>query len=371
MRLVSEARPNASASVARRTLLLLLLGPALGVALPELLVRQGDFLWTSLAARPEQRGIGLLRLAHPGEFDVVALGSSVAFEAIDEEHLERCLRPASGRTLNLGMPRNPAVGCAMQLPEVLRLRPRVIVYVASRADLASELDPKLTQTYHPGVAWRLFPLGHFFEHAGWHSDGVLGWLSAIHRHRAGLRSVAVREQRRPRRGRDQFPVTPAAQRVAAARARASDERHPPSAEGPNVRALGLMARAARDAGVVFVVLQAPTYPLDRGSSGERQSFQPELDSLLEQLAEGREPGDRAPFTPAGPTGFRDAAQPAESESRLARRAGYHHIPAPRLGRFTSEDFRDATHLSQAGRRRLTEALARELRPLLEQGHAVQ
>ncbi len=132
-------RPPHPTRAARRTLLALLLGPLLGLVLPELVVRHDRRFWRELADSgvPDvPRAEALLRLHHPGEVDVVVVGDSVAFNSVDETQLEQRLGLAPGRVLNLAVRGASAVGTAMVAADALELRPRVLVYVAARLDLA-------------------------------------------------------------------------------------------------------------------------------------------------------------------------------------------------------------------------------------------
>jgi hypothetical protein len=352
------------AAAARRTLLALLLGPLLGLVLPELLVRHDQRLWREMADSgiPDvPRTEALLRLHQPGEVDVVVVGDSVAFHSVDETQLEQRLALGPGRVLNLAVRGASAVGTAMVAADALELRPRVLVYVAARLDLARFRPKSLTRYYTPRVAFRLFSFRELFRDREAHLAAAIEWSSVVHRRmRPTLEGRLVGQSERPDETprRELSPLPPEQMLLSIRHATSELRRHPFADAGPGPRAVRLMATLSYEAGATPVCLQAPLHPgLPGGSNYSRR-----VEAFLARLASV--PGAETTPRLAPPSARLEGATPEPARRFL-------HVPATQLGAFGEDDFRDAIHLASSGRERLTATLAEVIGPLLEQSRALQ
>jgi len=356
-----------SPAAARRAFVGLLVGPLLGFVVPEALLRNCRPFWDTLAdaTGPEvSRADGLLALTEPGSVDVVVLGSSMAYDAIDETRLQERLRPARGRTLNLGVSGQSALGTAMWLPRVLARQPLVLVYVVGQRALAHEYEPDDARFYDPRVALRVFSVPTLIRDRDWHLRGVGEWLSVLQRRARPILEAKLtgQESRRQTVPRD-APFPPRQVRAHVARQTQLIQQSPVTGAGPNIRALWLMAEMAQEARVPLVVLQAPLHPGVTGFPRTWGNYSSQVEGLLDQLTR------RSPGTPSAPPSADSPPVllvPEPSRSAQAATGRFvQHVPAERLGSFGAAAYRDATHLAPSGRQRLTDTLAEALRPLME------
>jgi hypothetical protein len=357
---------------ARRTLLVLLLGPALGLVLPELWVRHDDRMWRELAGSgiPDvPRAEALLRLSRAAGADVVVVGDSVAFHSVDERLLEERLGLPSGRVLNLAVRGASAVGTTMLAADALDLRPRVLVYVAARLDLSKFEAGSLVRYYSPSVAFRLFHVEELFRDRDAHLEAALEWASVVHR-----RARPALERRLVGRGAlpDETPkreletLSPELMALALRHSASEQRQHPFASEGPSPRAVRLLAELTREAGATPVFLQAPLHPGVAGQARIFSNYSPQVEAFLSGLSS---PPERTGPPGMGPPSARLAMGAAPPGG--VRSAPPVHVPAARLGAFVPEDFRDATHLARRGRERLTSTVGDVLVALLQETHAVQ
>jgi len=352
----------------RRTVLALLVGPLLGLVLPELLVRHDRRLWRELADSgiPDvPRTQGLLCLHRSGEVDVVVVGSSVAFHSVDEGWLEQRLALAPGRALNLAVRGASAITTAMVAADALELRPRVLVYVATGGDMSELQTDSLARYYTPRVALRLFGLRELLRDREQHLDAALEWASLAHH---TMRPLLERRLIRPGGQPDETPkreLPPLSleEMQLSIRRTLRDLREGPfTTAGPGARAVRLMAELAHEAGAVPVCLQAPLHPALPGRGGPGANYSLQVEAFLAGLAS-------APTLEPSPRLAPPSARLMDHTSPAAR--GFVYVPATRLGAFGEEDFRDATHLAPSGRERVTATLAQVIGPLLEQRRALQ
>lgn len=189
----------------------------------------------------------------PGSVAVVVLGSSVARSNVDVEALGAALGLAPDEIARVWLPRALPVETAMVLPQLERLRPPLVVALATPAALRDELiDWERLRLYDPRVTWALLGPGPLWRDRRAHASGVLGWLHVAVRHRAELRGIAagaltgrLPEAPAPR-GPDERASVPATADL--------------SCDALSVRALELAGRRLRAHATHLLVVPAPMRP---------------------------------------------------------------------------------------------------------------
>ncbi len=194
----------------------------------------------------------------------------------------------------------------MLLPDVLSLRPAVVVVMVSALELRADQVPDWGRIYTPQVAWAL--RDRLPRDPSAHLEGLLGWGSLLYRHREGLRGQVA----------DRLGLKSARFLVGGGEPMAGLQAEFAEAQldgtGPNVAALSLMAERLRAAGSRMVLCPTPVHPEVTGE-----------------------------------------LYPAAS---LAILAGFSmSVPPEALGDYTEASFQDPIHLSSDGRDQLTARLA--------------
>jgi len=322
-----------------RTLLTLVLGPALAILLPALILGGSRGYWelmrswetgTSSAVEAE------IRLAEPRSVRRVVLGSSVALTDLDERLLDRLLGAPEGSTLNLGIKAGSVATSAMLTPEVLDLTPGVVLFVVHTSSMSDTRTPRNaarfgrrrvppSTIYHPSVARRVCSARSFVVERGYHLAGALGSANLLVRHRLDLRYLASRFLLH--RGKLPTRHHPRSIRRLDEQALRDDleaVRGPLqlSLDGPASASLRYVAAALSSEGVRLVVAPAPDHPDIRGAAYSA--------ALIDLLTE------------------------------LQRQCGFDLMPLEALPEFQDPDFNDHHHMGPSGCLKFTTAVAEYL-----------
>ena len=212
-----------------------------------------------------------LQKASAGDWDVLFIGSSVAATNIDAETVEHGLHLRPGAVAKVDVAGAVALEFAMYSRELVRLRPRALVYVFTAGTVTFDIEWDLVRPYDPSVALELFSLPELVAGREFHAGGLLRAANVLIRHRADLRYGAVGVITRGR--------GPALWR---------EERmrwisHVPELPNVNTRALALLARRAIEADIAVVLASSP---LGRENRVQRET-RLAAESYLAELGEQR------------------------------------------------------------------------------------
>jgi len=256
-------------SVATRAFLGVIVGPLLALGIAEAALRASPLWWEWLGrfaiGQPPRTELVLHQaqeaVAAGEDVRVVILGSSVAAQDVDE----RILGPQLGgpaAVVNLGLNASPLWNTAMLVPTALALEPEALVLVCGPADLGARFDEDAPRLFDPLVAWRIDGWRGLWADRVGVADRVLRTASRWLRYRAELRGLLLRgdDMGGSEDPRDKDPV--------AGRALADGARHVADliidarrqVDDRNLRALRLIAAAARDADIPLIVALAPIHP---------------------------------------------------------------------------------------------------------------
>jgi len=322
-----------------RTLVALLVGPALALLVPDAVIRSSPGYWRLMAGWETGTTSAVeaaVRLRAPGSVDLVVLGNSLALSDLDEGRLADLLGTPAGGVLNLGVKTATAAEVAMLLPQVLELEPRAAVLVVHSGMLADRRpgpaaggrlqgvpEPTL---YDPGVALRIYPPRALWEDRGEHLRGALGAGNVFLRHRRDLRYLLTRlllHGGRPppfAHPRDFTRLPPPRLERALVRARSWPLSF--SADGTPASAVRVLAAGLERHGVALTVAPAPDHPAVRGTA-----YHPGYVAFVR---------------------------------RLAREVGFSLVDPAAFPAFTDRDFVDEFHMTASGREAFTATVARHL-----------
>ncbi len=327
-----DASTSASAALA----LLFAFVVGLGVA-SDAALRASPGFWryaltaTESHASRELRLEAGLRLTAPGSLDTVILGSSIARDAVSPADLGRKLGVGARGARTFHVAAGFPAEVAMLADRFAGLRARRAVFPVTHWTLHRGLGNGGFRFYDASLAAGIFTPGEIIADFGEHASGVLRSAHVVVRHRKALRerlwtSVFGRTTE-PR----YVPLS-----VLKAGALIDEDLRRATVEGdftceaPNVRALVALGRRLAAAGTRLVLVATP---VDTSWHSE-QAIPDLLDRCL---------GERA------------------------GEGAFDYIPFAAMPGFSTDEFRDTDHLNEAGRRRYTEALAKNLQRLVEDG----
>jgi hypothetical protein len=297
---------------------------------------QSHWEWVARETPPQQldpyRVEAILRTTEPGWRNVFILGDSTAEAALDTAALDGVFARRGLRFKTLSIGNAPTVTFGFLANDLLALHPSAVVLVVSPYNLRDRDFYEQIYTYDVRVVPALFAPREILAHVGFHLRGLIGQANVLFRHQRALqRTVAIRL------GVDTW--TKLEIETLRAEIRASRDKSPfliwavskviDDYQNPNMRAVDLLARSFRKRGTKFVVVESAIYPLRGQFVGENRA-----------------------------SAFRDRLDTA------AKHDGFTFIAAPALPHFTLDDFRDQTHLNEAGRSKFTNAIAQKLGGLL-------
>ena len=330
--------PRPTAGSATRVLLLLAgFTVALAVASNFALVHCARFLAFARggddAAGQPMRIEATLRALRPGEARIIAVGSSVLFTDVDAPRLSESY---GLDLLPLSLFGGTTAEMAMLSPWLAEARPRAVVVLATVWTLFDHVDWPAVRVYEPRIAGSLVSGRELVADRQAHASHLLGSLHFVIRHRAALRD-RIGEVTRLRFTTAKETAEPIAVRLPPApRAHREATAADFSCTGVNARALELMARRMREAGVAFVIVPTPAdSPRDRD-----EALWQRLDGCLAGIA--------------GRTGARVVLRPGPDD-------------------FPPSDFENEQHMNAGGRQRFTDRLGLLLQHALapRSGDAVQ
>jgi len=326
----ARERPPIARTASRNGLLLLLLiGPILGlVALDRVVtLSEGHWAW---AAREVPQGLldpyrveALLRSTRKGRQNVFILGDSVIDSALDVDRLNGALKESGRRYTVLRIGGSPTATFGFLTNRLVSLEPSAIILTVNGYTLRSRLFTDQIYTYDVRVVRDLFSWRDILAEPGFHLAGLVGQANILVGMRHSLqRALAVRLGLS---SWDRVRLEQMRLQIEASRGRGPIGRWIRSREidrypNPNTRAVALLARKARAAGTELVVLETPYHPHLALLAGER---------LLRAVRSELE--------------------------RMAREEGFTYLRAADMATLGIDDFKDHTHLNEAGRRVFTEA----------------
>ena len=312
-----------------QTWLLLLLGPALAIVLSNVLLHRSA--WYSWMLRQQIPGS---IFAAEGEsyrawqegvhLDRVLIGNSLALRNIDEERLDEAM---GGRTLNLGINGIDLASVAMMVPDVIALRPAVVVLTVGPFELNDSLLPAFRRYYHPAVAMELYGTDVRYAPSE-HLNGLALWSSRLYRHQPGLKAVALilLGQRHPIRQhpRDEPALSSTEMRLRLRQRRIELNEVRLTGVGHNVDAIQVIHRRLTAADIPLVVMPMPAHP---------------------ELVEG---------------GYHVVV--LDVLTALQAELNFSLIPPHRMEGIEAADFQDPLHLAGPGQIKITAILAESLAP---------
>ena len=301
------------------TWLLLVLGPVLAVALTNTGLAHARPYWELLLRLPEgsPHRTDALLWQQP-EPSVAIIGSSVAVHGLSAPILSAQLSGAP--VVNLGQNGASVLTTAMLLPELRDAAPEQVVLMLSPLELRADQDPDWQRHYSPTIAAAVFSLPEVLRQPAPHLSGMASRASVLYRHRDGLRAALTRNMAKA--GGLEHPQGFDAYLAWARAELAALDLHRP---GPNHTALRALAAGLSASGSALIICPAPLHP-----SLQPEGFSRPLHAALDIMA-------------------------AETDFVV--------LNPRRLGRYTADDFQDPLHLTSGGQRRLTAAVARQLRAL--------
>lgn len=218
------------------------------------------WVWTQL--HPFKRGSvfhaeATARLARSP--DLVVVGSSVAHIDVREEEIDDALGATS---VNLGIDGADLRTTTMQLHDLLRLDPQVVLLVLEPRSLFVDPDRGEPRLYDARVAPYLYDLGDLLTDRTFHLQGALGTVSAMYRLRnAPRRRLTGRTFGREIDPRDLPPLRPEGKARTISRVHTNFEIvRTGKRSDADADALCFLARALREADVDLLVAMAPVHP---------------------------------------------------------------------------------------------------------------
>jgi hypothetical protein len=292
--------------------------------------------WVARETPPQQldpyRVEAILRTTEPGPRNVLILGDSTAEAALDTAALDGAFARRGLRFKTLSIGNAPTVTFGFLANDLLALRPSAVILVVSPYSLRDRGFYEQIYTYDVRVVPSLFRPREILGHLGFHLRGFLAQTNVLLRHQQALQRAAA-----IRLGVDTWrslQIETLQAGIRAAREKGplftwAVGKAPDSYQNPNMRAVDLLARKLRERGTKLVVVESASHPLTGLFVGAKRT-----------------------------AAFRNRLDTAAKDD------GFTFIAAPALPRFTLDDFRDQTHLNEAGRRKFTNAVAQELDGLL-------
>jgi hypothetical protein len=302
------------------------------------LVHSGRFLAFARggddAAGQPMRIEATLRALRPGEARIIAVGSSVLFADVDAGRLAERY---DLDLLPLSLFGGSSVELAMLSPRLAAARPGAVVFLATVWTFFDHVDWPGLRVYDPRIAASLASGREIVADRQAHASHLLGSLHFLIRHRAALRArMAETTGLRLRTGENFAEEVAARLPPPAARAHREATAADFSCTGVNARALELMARRMREAGITFVLVPTPA-----DSRWDRdETVWLRLDGCLAEIA-------------------------ARTGARLVLRSAPNDFPP--------SNFENEEHMNAVGRQRFTDRLGLLLQHALapRSGDAVQ
>jgi hypothetical protein len=271
-----------------------------------------------------------LHTTKPGTRDWIVIGSSVVERDIDVERLSSASGHARDRILKLPLLGATSLELAMLTNDIIALRPRAVVLLATPWTLQNHIDRDRVRFYDPRMAVEIFSWRQILaEHAN-QASGLMAWSNVVVRHRESLRQdlfsrwlhrTAPSGVHEPG-GREKFRR--------AWHERYSARREDFGCENLNVRALDAMSRRLKSEGIRLVLVSTPV--------GGRWGHDREL------------------------VGFVDGCF-----SSLADDGGFTFLPRATWSRFPTDSFSDQVHMTAAGAEAFSNELGRVLGDRLRNG----
>lgn len=265
----------------------------------------------------------VIHSTEPGPKNVFVLGDSVVDSALDVDELNDALAERGRRYTVLRIGGSPTATFGFLANPLLSLEPSAIILTVNGYSLRSKAFTDHIYTYDVHVVRDLFTWREILAEPGFHLAGLAGQANVLLRLRHSLqRAAAVRLglSTWQRVHLEQMRLQMEASQGQGPLRRWIKDHAGDTYPNPNTRAVALLARKAREAGVKLIVLETPYHP-----------------HLALLAGEGRLQAVRALL------------------ERMAREEGFTYIRADEMATFGIDDFKDHTHLNEAGRRIFTEA----------------